>query len=124
MMLSKGYSLLKVKSEMELDPEAEEPAIIPKSRMASFQFNLAGLACRSTCFVLFITGVVIIVSTLGWTPSDRYCAAQLSIWSPLLEAVEYEERDWENTYIIGDSGFTGPPTAELEAKWINVSQGN
>lgn len=44
--------------------------------------------------------------------------------APLLEAVEYEERDWENTYIIGDSGFTGPPTAELEAKWINISQGN
>ncbi|KAK2020657.1 hypothetical protein LX32DRAFT_606149 [Colletotrichum zoysiae] len=122
MVFEKGYSFSKLDSEIEIPLEAEEPSILPKSRIASFQFNLAELACRSICFLTFVAGGVMIVSALRWAPSDQYCAAQLGVWSPLLDVIEYEEWNWETDSEMANSGFTGPPTPELEAKWINISQ--
>lgn len=43
--------------------------------------------------------------------------------APLLEAVEYEQRDFESGLGLDNSGFTGLPTAEMEAKWESLSQG-
>ncbi|TEA19375.1 Cyclochlorotine biosynthesis protein O [Colletotrichum sidae] len=71
---------------------------------------------------MFTAGVLMMVTALRWTPSDKQCAAQLSIWSPLLEAVEYEQRDFESGLGLDNSGFTGRPTAEMEAKWEALSQ--
>ncbi|KAF3037866.1 hypothetical protein E8E11_002889 [Didymella keratinophila] len=47
----------------------------------------------------------------------------LSIWSPLFQAVEYEERDWESIFTKKHSDWTGAPTVELEDRWhrlVNV----
>ncbi|KAJ5893246.1 hypothetical protein N7495_004937 [Penicillium taxi] len=52
--------------------------------------------------------------------SDKECAAQLSVWSPLLEAVEYEEHDWVSIFATQNSGFTGTPSKEMEDKWKHV----
>ncbi|KAK2036471.1 hypothetical protein LZ31DRAFT_483687, partial [Colletotrichum somersetense] len=79
------------------------------------------LAWRSVCLLTFISGAITMIAALRWAPSDKYCASKLSIWSPLIEAIEYEERDWESNFEVRKSGFTGPPTPEMEAKWDDIS---
>lgn len=145
-----NYSRLKAESEMELQLEAEKPPITRNSFMSGFRLNPVELAWRSTCFFMFFTGALMMMTALRWAPSDKYCAAQLSVWckseysfvcfpcltfhcvygsllinlsAPLLEAVEYEERDFESGLSLESSGFTGPPTAEMEAKWESLAQG-
>ncbi|CCF34127.1 hypothetical protein CH063_01082 [Colletotrichum higginsianum] len=117
-----NYSRLKAESEMELQLEAEKPPITRNSFMPGFRSNPVELAWRSTCVFMFFTGALMMTTALRWAPSDKYCAAQLSVWSPLLEAVEYEERDFESGLSLESSGFTGPPTAEMEAKWESLAQ--
>lgn len=97
--------------------------------------------CNATCIFL----VAIIVSMLIYfgfvfdkRQTDQECAAQLSIWctsykatssvmsrtntpvAPVLEAVEYVSYDFSNAF-DGKSPFRGPPTAELEARWENLT---
>ncbi|TVY38938.1 Cyclochlorotine biosynthesis protein [Lachnellula subtilissima] len=55
-------------------------------------------------------------------PSDHECAAQLSVWSPLMEAegvVEYKETDFENDF-AHQTKYRGPPTQELEDAWSDL----
>ncbi|KAK2005250.1 hypothetical protein LZ32DRAFT_546454 [Colletotrichum eremochloae] len=122
MIPTKEYSFSELNSEPESDIDSEERYMIPKSPIANFRFNLSEVACRFISFLVFITGVVMIILSLRWKPSDKYCAAQLGIWSPLVELIEYEELNWESDSVMADSGFSGPPTPELEARWMNISQ--
>ncbi|KXJ84919.1 hypothetical protein Micbo1qcDRAFT_128869 [Microdochium bolleyi] len=52
--------------------------------------------------------------------TDQECVAQLSVWSPAIEAVEYIEYNWGNEF-NSTSKFRGPPTPELEQAWTDVS---
>ncbi|KAK1982134.1 hypothetical protein LZ30DRAFT_591290 [Colletotrichum cereale] len=116
----KEYSLLEYSSEAAVELEAEEPPISTKWWKTTLQFNPIEVAGRFTCIAMFITGALMMVTALRWAPSDRYCAGQLGVWSPLLESVEYEERNWESNHEKKILGFTGPPTAEMEAKWRGI----
>ncbi|OJJ99190.1 hypothetical protein ASPACDRAFT_120321 [Aspergillus aculeatus ATCC 16872] len=69
------------------------------------------------CLLMFLAGVVMLSTAQSWKLSDRECAAQLSIWSPLLEAVEFEQRDWVSIFATQNSGYTGAPTEQMEARW-------
>lgn len=92
---------------------------------------------------MFLSGILMLIISRQRKPSDRECTAQLSIWceinrsfsliihflkntadenfvlAPLIEAVEYEQRDW--TSGLSASEFSGPPTPELEARWSEIS---
>ncbi|KAJ5588765.1 hypothetical protein N7537_011443 [Penicillium hordei] len=78
------------------------------------------MAWSLICVLMFLSGGIMILAAQRWKPSDRECAAQLSIWSPLLEAVEYEERNSASTFTMERSGFTGTPSRQLEAKWKSL----
>lgn len=41
----------------------------------------------------------------------------------MLEAVEYEERDWISNFGTKNPGYTGTPTDDMEAKWANLVEG-
>jgi len=77
------------------------------------------IAWRCISIFIFICGGVMLLVAYRWQPSDKECTAQLSIWSPLFDAVEYEQRDW--TSGLSASEFSGPPTPELEAKWSEIT---
>ncbi|KAH8784569.1 hypothetical protein F5882DRAFT_294848, partial [Hyaloscypha sp. PMI_1271] len=49
-------------------------------------------------------------------PTDLSCARQLSTYSPLVEAVEYYELNWDND-LDKTSIYIGKPTAEGEEAW-------
>ncbi|KAF3807196.1 hypothetical protein GCG54_00008651 [Colletotrichum gloeosporioides] len=117
-----GYSRLNADSEVALPLEAEKSSISLSRWMSSFGSNPVDFVWRFTCYIMFITGALMMVTALRYAPSDKYCAAQLSVWSPLLEAVEYEQHDFESGLGVDNSGFTGLPTAEMEAKWERLSQ--
>lgn len=91
---------------------------------------------------MFVLGALMLVSAVSYKQSDKSCAAQLSIWckslaslrydhvdltcftlAPLLDAVEYEERDWESIFTTKHSDWTGVPTAELEQRWHKLVNG-
>ncbi|TLS21276.1 uncharacterized protein PpBr36_10619 [Pyricularia pennisetigena] len=55
--------------------------------------------------------------------TDRQCVEQLSVYSPLLDLVEYEQRNWTDPMAGSDSGYVGRPTKEMEKKWDAISQG-
>ncbi|KAJ4404191.1 hypothetical protein N0V91_006094 [Didymella pomorum] len=104
----------KLMSEDDHDMRAREP------KMSPARIHLAVLLVS---MFMFVMGTLMVVSTLNHKQSDRSCAAQLSIWSPLFQAVEYEERDWESIFTKKHSDWTGAPTVELEDKWhrlVNV----
>lgn len=43
--------------------------------------------------------------------------------APLLDAVEYEEKDWESIFTQKHSKWTGQPTVELEDRWEKLVNG-
>ncbi|KAI6439262.1 hypothetical protein MCOR22_008115 [Pyricularia oryzae] len=83
------------------------------------------------CTAMFLAGSVITAAILprqhqfhrpGTALStDRQCAAQLGVYSPLLEVVEYEERNWTDPAAGAVSGYVGRPTREMERKWDAIS---
>ncbi|KUJ15077.1 uncharacterized protein LY89DRAFT_708583 [Mollisia scopiformis] len=74
---------------------------------------------RCICVFTFLSGIFMLLAAHRSVPSDKECTAQLSIWSPILEAVEYEQKDW--TSGLSASEFSGPPTPELEGKWSEIA---
>ncbi|KAI6322301.1 hypothetical protein MCOR29_004806 [Pyricularia oryzae] len=83
------------------------------------------------CTAMFLAGSVITAAILprqhqfhrpGTALStDRQCAAQLGVYSPLLEVVEYEEHNWTDPAAGAVSGYVGRPTREMERKWDAIS---
>ncbi|KAI0158113.1 hypothetical protein GGR57DRAFT_459069 [Xylariaceae sp. FL1272] len=59
---------------------------------------------------------VLVVTVTRRTFTDEECGRQVSLWSPLNEAIEYVEYDFENDF-DQPSIYRGPPTLELEAAW-------
>ncbi|PYH80072.1 hypothetical protein BO82DRAFT_433670 [Aspergillus uvarum CBS 121591] len=72
--------------------------------MSHFGSRCLQVTCSLICLLMFLAGIVMLSVAQGWKLSDLECAAQLSIWSPLLEAVEYEQRDWVSIFATQNSG--------------------
>lgn len=79
-------------------------------------FNWTELVSRIISGLMFVAGALMLLAAGYVNQSDRDCRAQLSMWSPVLEAVEYEERDWVSIFST-HSEFVGTPTIEMEEKW-------
>jgi hypothetical protein len=125
--------------EIKLMPEEEDIMPVAKGRRNSSRLNRMVLLLSTAMFVL---GLIMVVSTLNYKQSDKSCAAQLSIWckassalnpttatdalvtlAPLLQAVDYEQRDWESIFTQKHSIWTGAPTPELEDRWHKLVNG-
>ncbi|USW53775.1 Putative mycotoxin biosynthesis protein UstYa [Septoria linicola] len=52
--------------------------------------------------------------------TDQECAAQLSMYSPAIEAVEYIDFDFDDDFNVS-SIYRGPPTPEREAAWLDMT---
>lgn len=74
------YSRLNADSELALPLEAEKSSASLNRWMSSFRSNPVGFVWRFTCYFMFFTGALMMVTALRSAPSDKYCAAQLSIW--------------------------------------------
>ncbi|KID72767.1 Cyclochlorotine biosynthesis protein O [Metarhizium brunneum] len=76
------------------------------------------LACNA---LLFIASVYILwAGTLGKrAPSEWECAQTVSPWSPLWEAVEFWEGNFDNDF-AHPSKYRGPPTLELQKTWDDL----
>ncbi|KAI9686436.1 MAG: hypothetical protein M1822_003783 [Bathelium mastoideum] len=73
------------------------------------------LATVSFICIAFVLGFFVCGLTLG-KPSDRDCTKQISTYSPLIDVVEYEDRDFDNDF-DHKTKYRGPPTPELEQAW-------
>ncbi|KAL8387062.1 hypothetical protein RB595_010184 [Gaeumannomyces hyphopodioides] len=83
------------------------------------------------CVVMFLSGAAI----MGARPSqqqhygyqeagpstERQCAGQLSVYSPLLDVVEYEVRNFTDPTAGSNSGYVGRPTKAMEKKWQDLA---
>ncbi|KAI0147239.1 hypothetical protein GGR57DRAFT_477614 [Xylariaceae sp. FL1272] len=97
------------KANVESDFETYRAAVV-----ASYRRLVAFLSCA---IVLLTIGLAI--SLLTREPTDAQCSAQLSIWSPANEAIEYQL--WEpNNAFAHKSPYRGPPTPELESAWTDL----
>ncbi|TLD11784.1 hypothetical protein PspLS_11651 [Pyricularia sp. CBS 133598] len=84
------------------------------------------------CVIMFLTGAIIIAASSPRhnppehqqtrPPSDLQCTEQLSVYSPLLDLVEYEHCNWTDPMAGSDSGYVGRLTKEMEKKWDAISQ--
>ncbi|KAL9044034.1 MAG: hypothetical protein Q9214_002801 [Letrouitia sp. 1 TL-2023] len=112
----KGYSQME---ESKLLSESEH-ICSPPGVISRRSFDQIELLARLACCLIFVGGAMMLLAAVYTKQSDKDCAAQLSIWflspAPVLDAVEYEERDWVNIFST-HSGFVGTPTSELEEKW-------
>ncbi|KAF8848505.1 hypothetical protein BDZ45DRAFT_269270 [Acephala macrosclerotiorum] len=73
----------------------------------------------SMCVLMFVSGTWMLLFARRIKPTDAQCAGQVSVWSPILEAVEYGEVNWVN-YFTHKTPCRGPPTPELEQKWLDL----
>ncbi|KAK2009853.1 hypothetical protein LZ32DRAFT_630560 [Colletotrichum eremochloae] len=113
-----GYSRVREEDDLETSSKLDET--VTESWQGRLKINWVNLAWTLLlCFSMFLAGIMMMmmVVDLPRKPSDKACTAQLSVWSPLVEAVQYEERDWVSIFATKNSPFTGPPTRELESNW-------
>ena len=140
MYAQKGYTQME---EGKLLSESEDVYTPPDVTSRGF-FDRTELALRFLCGLMFVGGAVMLLAAGYVKQSDRDCAAQLSMWctyndklpnsnsivalgaklsilspAPVLDAVEYEERDWVSIFST-HSDFVGTPTVEMEEKWHNL----
>lgn len=67
--------------------------------------------------ILFIAFTILLLVESGTKrPTDQQCSRQLSIWSPLSDAVEFEEYDFINNP-EQPSIYRGEPTHQKEKDW-------
>ncbi|KAI1197114.1 hypothetical protein F5X97DRAFT_344061 [Nemania serpens] len=97
------------KSDTESDFEAYPAAVIASYRRLT--------AFLSGAIVLLTTGLVVLLLTRK--PTDAQCGAQLSIWSPANEVIEYQLLEPNNSF-AHESPYRGPPTPELESAWTKL----
>ncbi|KAH8596830.1 hypothetical protein B0O99DRAFT_685309 [Bisporella sp. PMI_857] len=96
------------KSEVSEEGSSREDGFHSISRVE--RWILAALAFFATSTLLLL------VAYSTKQPSDQQCGRQLSVWSPLLDAVQYEEIDFVNRP-EQPSIYRGAPTHELEREW-------
>lgn len=140
MNAQKGYTQLE---EGKLSSESKD-VYSPPAVTSRGPLDRTELLARVLCGLMFVGGVVMLLAAGYVKQSDRDCAAQLSMWctyedktpdqnsivvfgadrqffspAPVLNAVEYEERDWVSIFST-HSEFVGVPTVEMEEKWHNL----
>ncbi|KAL2212808.1 hypothetical protein CC79DRAFT_1318717 [Sarocladium strictum] len=94
--------------EKELEPVTT--GTVPPQQL---WLRLAKYTLLSLLFVLYSVAL----TTYGYKePSDNECGRQVSLWSPLNEAIDYYEADLENEF-DQQTIYRGPPTPELENAW-------
>lgn len=62
---------------------------------------------------MLMASILFIISGFRY-PTDTQCINQMSTWSPMLEAVEYE---WRHFKTEGPNHYYGKPSDHLEASW-------
>jgi len=110
-----GYSPAD-KDELYSDKDSEsaenDPALVhsrPKPQRVSFLWPFISTISVLAWFVL-------LAAYLNKQPTDSQCKRQMDVYSPLLDAVEYEKRNFNNAF-AHDTLYRGPPTQELEDSW-------
>lgn len=133
------YTLLDKESEPELEKCAVHPPL--KHDTSRLQCHLS-LERSINCLLLMI--ILLLSLILYRKPTDKQCAAQTSIWcqyiprlpnhnahsnesiswvhplAPMLDAVEYHELEYTNTF-NSTSIYRGPPTHDVEAAWTKLT---
>ncbi|KAI0147544.1 hypothetical protein GGR57DRAFT_515806 [Xylariaceae sp. FL1272] len=96
--------------------------ILGRSRLSCFKpyfGNASGLL-----IVIFYTLIIAIIASFTtiilYRPSDQYCARRLSLWSPVLDAVEYISLDFDNEF-AHKTKYRGPPTEDVESAWHELT---
>ncbi|KLU83035.1 hypothetical protein MAPG_02102 [Magnaporthiopsis poae ATCC 64411] len=128
---SQGYAVVEdgdsVASSSSLHPASER-----KGCRRSYARAIVLIAWQlMLCTVMFLSGAAMMGSDPPHghhqeyhdkgLPIERQCAGQLSIYSPLLDAVEYEERNFTDPTAGADSGYVGQPTKAMEKKWKDLA---
>ncbi|EFQ24894.1 hypothetical protein CGRA01v4_06855 [Colletotrichum graminicola] len=127
-MESKETSYKPLMSEETRDSESLEGSMYsingaPKHRLWSkWKLRLQSLYMGHTSFLC----LVVLSMAFGFAfsvlraPSDQDCARQLSMWSPVLDAVEYIQYDFDDAF-NSTSIYRGPPTPEREQAWFDLT---
>ncbi|KAI1263900.1 hypothetical protein F5Y18DRAFT_428783 [Xylariaceae sp. FL1019] len=110
----------------------EAQCIVPSHARSSFVLGPSGLRCLGPCFgsglnlhiviiYTLITSIIVSFATIMLhRPSDQSCVRQLSLWSPVLDAVEYSSLDFDNEF-AHKTKYRGPPTGDVESAWHELT---
>ncbi|CZT18449.1 uncharacterized protein RCC_04294 [Ramularia collo-cygni] len=79
-------------------------------------------AARVLSVLIFVSGMIMMLiagqQCKTRSASDKECAAQTSVWFPVLGAVEYEYRDWVDSSATTHSKYISDiPSLALEHRW-------
>lgn len=105
------YSLV---SESEKATLCEDAGFELADRCRRLQRYASYLLATLVLSFLISIALIAIVFTRG--VSDLTCTAQLSGYSPVLSAVEYEELNFDNDF-LHQTPYRGPPTNHMEREW-------
>ncbi|KAI9726999.1 MAG: hypothetical protein M1834_008581 [Cirrosporium novae-zelandiae] len=121
-MFSQKTSYAQIPSSESLSYEVDEPDQNgrPLSQFRKSFCNLPTITILLANLLLFSISLTLLIHGTIQKPTDAECIERTSIYSPLLEAIKYEDRDYEN-YFSHPSIYRGPPTAEREAAWWNLT---
>ncbi|MCJ1469073.1 hypothetical protein MMC07_007705 [Pseudocyphellaria aurata] len=103
-------------SEIESARTAPDVVILKKDKKQACALWLLYVAS-----LLLATSIGFFVAALWRIPNDLECAMQLSPYSPMLEAIEYEEVNWVNDF-DQPSIYRGYPSPEREIAWNTLWQ--
>jgi len=110
----KKYSMDFEGSESETFLPKPISSVINRRRNILDKFALLG-------WVLAI--VLLAINAWRWInprqPTDLECTKKLTAWSPVFDAVEYEDVQFSNTF-FQPSPYKGKPTPELEKAWSDL----
>lgn len=84
--------------------------------IASSIFHCTLLPLSLFLFLLLVACLIIIFAT---SSSDRTCSQKTSVYSPLLNEIEYVNVDFQNGF-TEPSIYRGPPTPRLEDDWKDL----
>ncbi|PCG89627.1 Protein of unknown function DUF3328 [Penicillium occitanis (nom. inval.)] len=92
----------------------------------NWNYQRLRLSIRNRNVLLFLLSLFFFILSLlnlfvfsrGWV-TDKRCAEHMAAASPVMEAVEYEWKTFENDF-FHDSIYRGHPTVELEKAWDDL----
>ncbi|OCL00371.1 uncharacterized protein K441DRAFT_651284 [Cenococcum geophilum 1.58] len=109
--------------DVSTDGGGEEGQDFPLIKQTDINHSREKHCCRWSRYLsasLTIMGAFLLITAYTIVkPTDLSCARQLSTYSPMVEAVEYYDLDWDNDF-WKTSLYMGKPTAEGDEAWDNL----
>lgn len=96
------------------DAQEQVPFLTSEQADSKYSAPYGKSRLRTLAYGFYATAIVLLFGGLWRQPSDTQCVHKLNAWSPVLDAVKYQQ---ELQPALSESKFIGNPTDEMEAAW-------